>query len=134
MEFNFRLPIKAFSVNSYYYKNRAMKTKEAREYEQLVLAHLGESAKGLLALADKWRISGGVFHIAICNNYPATIFYNRHGQISAKTFDVSNIEKPLLDLIFIHYMGVDDKHVVAMKSCKQVGSIGIDIAVELILP
>lgn len=133
MEYSFNLPIKAFSVNAYYYKNRAIKTKEARAWEAVVLWHLREHPS-LLEMADKWRISCGIFHIRICNNYPRHMYYNKHGQVSAKTFDITNCEKPLVDLIMNNFMNVNDRYLTVCVSSK--GPVmdrqSIDITIKLL--
>lgn len=83
-------------------------------------------------MADNWRASGGTFKVYITFGYPEHIFRNKAGAISSKTFDLSNTEKPLLDLIFNNTMEVDDKHVVLLHSRKiSGGRFYIDIDIEL---
>ncbi len=131
-KYSFNLPIKAYSVNSYYYASKRIKTPGAKAYEKQVLELL-EEHKPLLDMADMWRKSGGVFQIAICNNYPTYLYYNKAGQISAKTFDVTNIEKPLVDLVMNTFMGVNDRFLIKCMSTKgPAAKQGIDITLELI--
>lgn len=132
MDYSFNLPCKAFSVNAYYYGNRAIKTKEARAWEAQILELL-EEHKPLHDMADAWRISGGVFHIRININYPHYLYYNKAGQISAKTFDVTNTEKPLVDLILGTFMNINDRNLTVCLSSKAPGPRhSIDITLELI--
>jgi Holliday junction resolvase RusA-like endonuclease len=125
------LPIKAFSVNAYYYSNRNIKTKEAREYEALVLQLL-EEYKALHDMALQFNEQGGEFSIEICIEYPQHIYFNKSGKISAKTFDVTNVEKPIVDLIMNRFMNIDDRFLVSCKSTKRAGAMHkINIVLEL---
>lgn len=99
----------------------------------MILGHL-QNHPDLLRMAEKWQKNGGVFHITIAINYPRQLYYNRFERISAKTFDVTNTEKPLVDLIMNNYMGVDDRNLTVCVSSK--GSVegphSIDITLELV--
>ncbi len=127
------MPCKAFSVNAYHYATKKIKTKPAKEWEAIILWHLQERAVPLLAMAEQWKASGGVFHITITNNYPRQMYYNRFGQVSAKTFDITNCEKPLVDLIMNNFMGVDDRNLTVCTSSKGPvdGLNSINITLEL---
>ena len=116
-----------------YYATRAIKTKEARTWENSILKLL-EQHPELLRIAHEWKLHGGIFHITITNNYPRHLYYNRFGQISAKTFDITNCEKPLVDLIMNRYMGVDDRFLTVCTSSKGPveASNSIDVTLELI--
>lgn len=132
MHYSFDLRTTAYSVNSYYYANRRFKTAEAKAYEAKILEML-EEHKPLLDMAEVWKANGGVFRIGIMNMYPHHLFYNRHGQISSKTFDCDNIIKPLIDLIF-GFMGINDKNVIRVLSEKCAGPLQqIKIELELIV-
>lgn len=120
MQVEFILPIKAFSINAYHYATRKVKTKEAREWEELVQSHL-DNEKALIDLADTWRKSGGSFEVHIEIMYPHHIFYNKQGCISSKTFDISNTEKLIIDRVFLDRMDVDDRFIVKLVSTKVSG-------------
>ncbi len=119
LEYNFRLEGPAFSVNAYHFRDKRHKTPEARAWENSILAQLNE-IKELSAIADEWRLSGGYFILQIAIFYPHHIFYTQSGEISGKTFDCSNVEKPLQDLIF-KQMGLNDKLVKRLVSEKSAG-------------
>lgn len=132
MKYTFVLATQAFSVNAYRYRKNFIKTKEAREYEEKILYMLDEH-KQLHDMADMWRKTGGYFEISIVQTYPKHIFYNQAGTISSKTFDISNCEKPLLDLILNTFMSVDDKNVTKLISEKRIGlNYTIEVSLELI--
>ncbi len=131
MRYDFVLPTQAFSVNAYRYSRGFAKTKEARLYEERVLEML-EEHKTLHDIADSFRAHGGAFKVSITCQYPKHVFYNQAGHVSAKTFDLSNCEKPILDLLFVNFMDVDDRFVTEMISKKEVGPTwAILITVEL---
>ncbi len=112
--------MRAFSVNKYYYATKKVKTAEARAWEDEISRFLDEE-KELTDMADCHKESGGSFTITITVQYPHHYFYNNLGIISSKTFDCSNVEKPLLDMILGHRMGINDKFVTAMHSYKGIG-------------
>lgn len=125
--------MKAFSVNKYYGRDQRYKTAAAKQYESAVLSRLLKHNQ-LLEMAKIHRQTGGCFHISIDCKYPKKDFYNEQGKISAKTFDCSNIEKPLLDLILGRFMEVNDKNVVKLVSTKSAAGAShtIDITLELV--
>lgn len=130
--YKFSLPTTAFSVNSYHYATKRYKTAAAKDYETKIL-YLLEPHVQLQTLAADWRKSGGYFTISICVVYPRHAFFNRHGAISSKTFDVDNVVKPLIDLIFGQFMDVNDKNVIKVESAKRPGNLqAIEIEVTLV--
>lgn len=66
--------------------------------------------------------------------YPRHIFYTESGEISGRTFDITNTEKPIQDLLF-KVMGLNDKVVKKVVSEKHSGTHHyIDIGLELVIP
>lgn len=122
MRVEFSLPIKAFSLNAYRYGHSPHKTKAARDYEAEVLSLLSKKHE-LELMADMWRKNIGYNQIQvwITHVYPKAVFYNKAGNVSAKTFDLSNTEKIILDLIINRHMGLDDRHVTQLVSSKESG-------------
>ena len=128
---SFSIPIKAFSVNAYYYKTRSFKTPAASDWETLVCAHLAR-VTDLNILAEAWRANHGVFIVHFTFVYPMHVFFNQAGNVSAKAFDLSNVEKPLLDMLFRETMKVDDRFVTELTSRKRAGAdYAIEISLEL---
>lgn len=125
------LPIKAFSVNRYTYRDKNFKSRDACDWETQVCALLNEH-KALYELADDWKKHGGSFRVSMTFVYPHHVFYNKAGAISAKAFDLSNVEKPLLDMLFRETMGVDDRFVTELVSRKRAGGMyAIEVELEL---
>jgi hypothetical protein len=121
MEIEFTLDMKAFSVNAMSYRDARFKTKEFQDWFRELLTRL-EDIKDLTDMADTFKAHGGAFAIEISVLYPSHVYYNKFGQISAKTFDITNVEKPLVDAIFRERMQIDDRNLVDMVSTKGPGS------------
>lgn len=118
----FILECPAFSINRYHYATKKIKTMEARAWEATVLECLEAQQKPLKAIADEWKAKGGTFKLSITMYYPPHVYINQAGTVSARTFDLSNCEKPLIDLLFLRTMDVDDRYIVELYSCKKEGS------------
>lgn len=132
MKITFNLPTKAFSVNATYFRNRAFKTPEFRDWESAT-ALLLDDVKDLTDIADEFNRVGGEFWVSFVFVYPFHIFYNKSKDISAKTFDLSNVEKPLLDQIFGGRMSVNDRFVTLLRSSKEAGAMHeIKVTIELV--
>lgn len=130
MKYTFTLLTQAFSVNAYRYRKNFVKTAEAREYEEKILYML-EEHKGLRELAEDFK-GGDEIHVKLTFTYPKHVFHNQAGHVSSKTFDLSNVEKPLLDLIINNYMNLDDRHVTKLTSEKRIGSnYTIEVTLEI---
>lgn len=124
----FELDLKPLSINQTYYGNRAIKTKEARAWEQSIYTEL-VNIHELTKLADAWRAQGGIFRIRINFVHPSGVFYNEAGVISARSYDISNCEKSIIDCIF-RRMKVDDRFLQRMVSQKVPG-VDWQIAVKI---
>ncbi len=134
LDYNFRLEIRPFSVNSYHFRDKRHKTPEAKSWEEAVLTQLLNEAKELSAMADDWRKSGGYFELHLHAFYPHRIFYTAEGELSGRTIDITNFEKPLQDLIFGQAcMGLNDKLVKKLVSEKSPGTHNyIEVMVRLV--
>lgn len=92
-----------------------------------------EDVKILSDLALEFHRVGGEFWVSFEYIYPFHIYYNKAKDISAKTFDLSNVEKPLLDQVFGTRMGVNDRFVTLLRSSKRAGAQHeIRITIELV--
>lgn len=112
------LDMPAFSVNAYYYRDRRHKTAEARAWEAEFQRQL-EDYKILHDFAHRLK-DGATVAIEIVVEYPPHVFYNKAGHVSSKTFDVTNVEKPIVDQIF-NFMGANDKVITKLVSTKKPG-------------
>ncbi len=117
----FTLPIKPFSVNAYRCRDQRFKTAEAQDWETQVKYMLEEYAKSFNEMKQDFETYGGQFYVTIEVYYPHHVFYNKARAISAKTIDITNFEKPLVDMIFRESLGVDDRFITRLVSTKETG-------------
>ncbi len=117
----FTLPMKAFSVNKMNYRDVRFKTAEFKDWFSELCERL-QGIKELHELGDDFRAKGGVFCIWITISYPPHIYFTKSHQVSAKTFDCTNVEKPIVDAIFRETMHVDDRYLVKCISEKKAGA------------
>lgn len=134
MTVKFTLPIKPFSINQMFCRDMRYKSQAYQIWATEVLAYLREADeyKSLMELSMAHKEVGGTFYVSFIYNYPAYIFYNKQGQVSAKTIDLTNGGKPLLDLIFGDTMDINDRFVTGFKEEKRASaSYTIDIIICL---
>lgn len=100
MRETFHLTGKPFSVNAMFYKDGRTKTQDWREWSARVFHQLSTESnlKKLSNLRNAFDASLHHVHVSLTVYYPREDFYNRNGEVSAKTMDVTNFEKPLVDL------------------------------------
>lgn len=128
---NFTLMCKPFSINAWTYSDKRHKTKEAVLWTAQVNELLEEHSKALGELAMDFDKFGGCFRIQYTFLFPNHIFYNRDGQISSKSMDLTNVEKSITDRIFNDCMGVNDKSIVEVRSQKLPGPLyAIEVTLE----
>ena len=137
------LPIKPYSVNAYFYGNRAIKKREAVEWEQKIIEFLRtkETQSDLNNFRNSFDPSKHSISVDIKLTYPRKILYTQKKQLSAKAFDISNTEKPLIDVLFLpkystessRNIELDDKYITRMISEKVVGAnYSIDVKIQLL--
>ena len=116
-------------------RDKRHKTVAAQEWSCSVLVALAlkENKKKLKELRDFFDYKIHVYKVEINFFYPKNILHTKDGQISAKAHDLSNIEKPLIDLVFLplYYdrpapygaknLNVDDKYITHLVSKKRIG-------------
>lgn len=102
-------------------RDARFKTQAFKDWATEILARLDEH-KELHELATDHAKLGGTFEVEIIAEFPAHVFYNKAGEVSSKTIDCSNFEKPLIDLVFGHTMDVNDKFITKLVSSKRAGA------------
>ncbi len=135
MRETFHLSGQTFSINAMYGPKK-FKTAAARDWEMTVLHQLNSPTNQLKFenLRAHFDVNKHSFAVYIIVEYPAAKFYNKEGNISAHTKDVSNVEKPLIDLFFLskyfglespygcRNMNADDRFITRMMSIKRPGT------------
>lgn len=123
-----------FSVNSLYYARQKVKTTEARQWSAKIMYQLSneENLLKLKDLREYFDPSKHYYSISLNFYYPKSKLFTKKGQLSAKAHDLSNIEKPIIDLIFLpvyfdkevplgcENLNIDDKYILKLKSEKKI--------------
>lgn len=125
---------KAFSINKTYSRDMRFKSSEYKDWfirtKTTIEEH--EAYKELLDMAGDFNVLGGEFSVHMEVVYPSWLYYNKSGQISAKTFDCSNVEKVLIDLLFGDIMNVNDRNITRLVSTKRAGAnFALNVTLEL---
>ena len=131
MKRKLHLDMRLLSINAMYYGNRNHgKTQEAREWSSMICHELAkpENKQVLADLRGYFKAGEHAYKISI--KYFTPKMFTKSGEISAQSLDISNFEKPIIDMIFLpqnfgiglhqcENLNIDDKHIVAMFSSKQ---------------
>lgn len=149
MQHTFTLPgIKPLSINSTYTnvgRGRA-KTQAARDWTTEFFHALGTQAnlQALKELREYFNPEEHFYSLSLVLTYPMPIFWKQDSGISAKTVDISNFEKSIIDCLFLpkfhvtpfpygcENLNVDDKFLAEMQSAKRAGDdYSLKIVVEI---
>ena len=129
------LKLKPFSINAMFCRDKRHKTIEAQEWSCSVLVALAlkENKKKLKELRQHFDPMKHVYKVDLTFFYPKHVLYRKDGGISARAHDLSNVEKPLIDLVFLPMfydrpspygaknLNIDDKYIIDLRSRKRVG-------------
>jgi len=129
------LKLKPFSINAMFCRDKRHKTIEAQEWSCSVLVALAlkENKKKLKELRQYFDPKKHVYKVDLTFFYPKHVLHKKEGGISARAHDLSNVEKPLIDLIFLPMfydrpspygaknLNIDDKYIIDLRSRKRVG-------------
>jgi len=132
-----------------YYGKNFGKTKEAREWSHKVFHYLSleDNHRKLLALKKNFNPFNNFYRVELTAFYPEKQIITAKGQLSARSIDLSNWEKPLIDLIFLpkhiqkkppygcENLEMDDRYIGQMTSKKTVSKTDdfyIEATIEII--
>jgi len=147
MKRSFRLSnLKPFSINAAYCTQgqSRIKSKAYRDWQCEVFFQLNQEqvAETLKELREYFEPEKHHVHVELTAIYPKTKFFTRKGTVSAKTQDLSNWEKTIIDCVFLpkHHetpvpygapnLNFDDKYVTRCVSQK-VPSDEEEFAIEM---
>lgn len=142
MQHKFTLHEKPFSTNSFYTGNGRFKTTAAKEWSASILFALNnpDILSKLKELREHFNPKKHSYQIEFTFYYPKSIFFNKSGELSHKSFDITNCEKHLQDLLFsskvfgtnspyeCENLNIDDKFVTDLVSRKRPG---VDYKIEV---
>lgn len=132
-----------------YCGSRNFKTSAAVEWTYETFNQLNQD--DILAKFEKLRSKFDpikhAYQVSFLWNYPASKFYTKKGDISSRTMDLSNIEKGLIDLIFLskyfdkpnpqgcQNLNIDDRYInrlVSEKRASEDGSQFVDVEIKIV--
>lgn len=143
MNVKFILQSPPFSINKYYYygKPKVVRTQAARKWGENIHKQLLD-----LGLNDQFEKARKLYNpktmgiaVKLVFGIKRERFFTKRGTINRRAMDLSNIEKPLIDLIFaekylkrdgICNLGIDDQYICKLESEKAPADIDT-IAVEI---
>ena len=128
------IPCKPFSVNAMYGKKR-FKTTQARDWSYQVFHILNkiENTRKMASFRNSFDPQTMAIEVCLTFYFPKDILITKSGMISGRAFDVSNMEKCIIDLIFdkkyfdkdppygCENLCLDDKYIISMNSKKRIG-------------
>jgi len=102
MKVSFIINACPFSINKMYYRKTFTRTENARNWGRIVCSSLNDAHAQ--QQMDKFREyfdenTMGI-KISLTFYYPHDILFNKSGSISSRSQDQTNVEKPLVDLLF----------------------------------
>ena len=127
-------------------RDKRHKTIEAQEWSCSVLVALAlkENKKKLKELRQYFDPKKHVYKVDLTFFYPKHVLFRKDGGISARAHDLSNVEKPLIDLVFLPMfydrpspygaknLNIDDKYILQLTAKKQSGkSFKIKISLHI---
>ncbi len=127
MKQSFRVYIPPISINSFYTGNRQFKSTAAKQWTIEALHQLNQEhiLSKLKYLREHFDSSKHTYGIELKFAYPRTKFLNKKGEISAKTIDITNGEKSIVDVLFLgkffdefENLNCDDRFLTKMVSEK----------------
>jgi len=130
VKIDFYLPLEAFSINSVYYRDRRHKTQSYRDWERRAFQclHSAEIQEKLKSIREAYKEDEHCFSVAF--DFQMSALFNKQGKISSRAEDLSNVEKMLLDILFlpkyhvqpwpdgVPNLNADDKYVLELSSKK----------------
>lgn len=132
-----------------FYNTRNITTAAYKNWTQEVFHQLDQIdiTDKFAELGKKFNRESQGFKISLKFYYPKNIILKQDGSLSSKCFDLSNVEKPLIDLLFLpkYYtqvspygfknMNIDDKYIIAMNSEKAISPDDkhyINVSIEIV--
>lgn len=124
------IDVKPFSINSYYYGIKRVRTRDARAWG-------AEIHRQMVAFKDQIEVFRSLFNpkkhslrVEIVHEMPKETFFNTKKEVSHRSKDLTNIEKPLIDILTagkyldrgFSVLGIDDHFITELLSFKRVSA------------
>ena len=102
MELKLRLHVQPISVNSMYYNDRRLgKTKDAQSWSDQVLYGLRKYEEQITKFTAQFNKKDHVLAAHMISYSPLDFFYTKTGEMSGRLVDITNWEKPTIDLLLL---------------------------------
>lgn len=130
-----------------HHRNKAFKKKDALDWEHTVMHHLSkqETKTKLKNLREYFDKNQHGYIVELKFYFPEEILFTKKGHLSSRAHDLTNVEKPLVDLLFLpcyfekkppygcENLNIDDKYLIRCLSEKQIADTHrIDISIEIV--
>lgn len=146
MHVKFTLPnIKPFSINKFYYKRSKTRTQQARKWgdEICQLLSSGEIQSPIEVCRSNFNPLIHHLEVSYTFHIPSDRLYTKSGKISNRSMDLTNIEKPLQDILFcgrffdrgVKNLNIDDRYITTLTSRKRAsitGEYSIDVEIKIL--
>ena len=124
---------RAFSINRATGRDARWKSSAYKDwatiFHQQIIQH--DFYADLLLLAEDFLADDSqTIELDMHVQYPKEMYFNTKGTISSKTLDITNCEKLAVDILIGSIMGINDKHLVDLRSTK---GPGLDYRVTFII-
>lgn len=133
MKWTLRIPQEPISINKVHCRDVRYYTTHFKQWTTNALINLSKNGnkKKIEEIKDQFNPNKHYIHLEITSFYPREQMFTASGSISSKTHDLSNIEKPLIDVLFLpkfHGVGsimkgpnlnMDDKYIKSMLSVQK---------------
>ena len=134
MRCSFSIPVGPFSVNRMHSRDKRHKTAVYKQWERSILEELNRPLiqQQLKKFRESFVEGQHEVWLILRSFYPKAKLINQQNDISSRAEDLTNWEKPLVDLLFLPKFHVqpfpygapncntDDKRITKMKSSKEV--------------
>lgn len=146
MEAIFEIPLKGFSINemsTWGRDGRIHQTSKYKNWATQVLNHLIQDhiSDQLASLRKHFDPKKHFYTLELIHLFPYDKLFTKQKTISARAYDLTNIEKPLTDLIFLpkfynrsKNLNIDDKYILDLNSKKRFtidGTYNIKVVIKL---
>ena len=136
MKVTLNLNCTPFSINKMSFRDKRYKTPEAQKWSKSIFIELNseENQSQLELIRTVFDPKKHAYNIDMQFFYPPHILFTKAGLVSAKSHDLSNVEKPLIDLLFlpkyfdlkvpygVKNLNVDDKYILNLSSSKRISN------------
>jgi hypothetical protein len=143
------LESKGFSVNKMFYKTRNITTTAYKDWRNDIFDCLAatEVIEELSELREAFSTKEHRYEFEIIHYYPREVIFTKEEVLSSRAFDVSNVEKPLIDILTlpkyfkmeepykVHNLNIDDKFIsdlISRKRASEDGEYRIKIRVRIL--